>query len=204
MHESGGQPQRVNDMIENLKVTTVQEENKTLMKYLLNFRNNCLCYLKLALFLSLNDSNKIFSFLLTKKHLQNLTLVMLAVKKAELPGMFGLNKTISKQEWESLCKSQQIKKMMAVYSQDVEALGRKYTQFYKNLLNTKLPPEKLPSFDLNTDYQEQLVGFCQDMFQAGKNVLKSAFSRTDVDEYYGIVQRIMVYEKYTPDQIFLF
>lgn len=56
-------------MIENLKVTTVEEENKTLMKYLLNFRNNCLCYSKLSLFLSINDSNKVFAFLLSKKHL---------------------------------------------------------------------------------------------------------------------------------------
>jgi serine/threonine protein kinase len=195
---------QINEAIDDLKLSSIEGDNQLFLRYILNYRNNCMIYSYLAKFFDEYGVNLIFTFLLVKKHLQNCSALLFCLQKQQIPRFSYFQKIdINEKEWAKFCKGPWFRKISSLFVRDVQIIAQKCTQSYKNLLNTNIDPSNLPKFDMNIAYQEELVAFC-DEFRLKCKSIGGEFEKPEVEKALSFVQRVLVYEKYDQTQIILF
>jgi serine/threonine protein kinase len=203
-HQLDSKSKQIIQDLDDLKLSSIEGDNQVYLRYFLNYRNNSLTYSKLAVFFEEYGVNLIFTFLLIKKHLQNLAALLICLKKQQVP-KFSYFKTIeiSSSEWAKFCKGPWYRRITSLITRDMKSVSDKCTQAYKNLLNTNATPEVLPKFDLNVTYNDELIAFCDDFRQKCQNI-GGEIDKPEVSKALNWVQKILIYEKYDCGQIILF
>ena len=180
----------------------------TLGEIFLRFRNNCLNYSRLSLLLYKNGFNKLIAFLLLKRHIQNLSGVIISYKKRSPPKFKPLKiKGLSASRWEELCVSDEFKKIICLIADDIASLTVKYSELFKEIqmcaqndnrlsyLRDKHELDKL--FDINYGYNEENMVKYFAKFINDQNSKKMK----DFTEIADLVNKVQIYELYNPDEM---
>lgn len=171
-----------------------QNQNLKVLSYLLNFRNNLLVYSQLAKCLQEKQFSRVLVFLLIKRHLQELTMMVLFLKAQETPsfGPFALI-VFDKNSWSNFVKSPIFNQVSSLFLFDLKKLTGKYSQVYKDILNSMKEGIDLPSYDLNVDYKKEINRFCESI-NSKIQVIIAKKSSPELDKIGKMLQLVMLYE----------
>ena len=181
-------------LVKDDRLSLANDNTKIIIAFLLNYRNNIIVYSRLATVLQQRQFSKILVFLLVKKHLQNLSCVLCFLKDKKFPS-FGpfLQLTIDKNGFDEFLKSTNYQQMCSLYLSDINRLGVRYPQLYKDLLNATKNSDELPLYDLNVDYKKEIINCCSDLNEKCKYIISMKPS-TELGKISNLMQLVLLYE----------
>lgn len=171
--------------------------------YFLNMRNNLLLYSVLSRGLQLKQFSAVFIFLLTKRHMQYLSMLILAFQTRELPSFAPFNQIpLNKEDWLQFANSPLHRQIGALLLSDLNLLVQRLPQLSKNMLNANRLDLPLPTMDMNIDCRKELVTFCVSINDLLQNVLQSGKSVSgDLERITKMLQLIIQYEQIDPTRL---
>lgn len=171
--------------------------------YFLNMRNNLIMYSVLARALQQKQFSAVFIFLLMKRHMQYLSMLILSFQTREMPTFVPFNQIqLKKDDWLQLTNSQTFKQLGAVFLSDLNMLALRLPQLYKNMLNANRFDLVLPTMDMNIDCRKELVSYSTNINDVLLNVLQSNKSASgDLEKITKMLQLILQYEQIDPSRL---
>lgn len=185
------------------------EPNSEIPMRLLNFRNNTMDYYELSLLLYDNGFNKLISFLLLKRAIQNLSGLVVCYRNRTTPTYKPAEKLVSNEkEWNMLCDSITGKKAFCLMMEDLKVLLVKYSELYKGLLLLASKDKRFrylakqdnaeKLFDLNRRPEDKVLKkwFEQLVDNAGN------FKEENTEKIVLLIRKVRLYEFHNPEEIF--
>lgn len=192
-----------NDSLNKLRIPETEGDNQEYRCYLMNFRNNNLLYIQMSKLISDIGFNILFAFLLVKRSMQNITAIVGYLKTNRIPCNRNFEQIKFEVDvWSKFCHGHWIKLISSVFVNDFQRIGKKYNQMCKSLLNVQTAFSNVPSFDINEDESSVITYFCNEIITK----LGQLSSKDNPEEFKTIIkfaQRILIYEKYSPNQMVL-
>lgn len=195
------QPLKPISQVENSLSCTVSD-------IFLRYRNNCLTFSKLSLLLYQQGFNKLIAFLLLKRHIQNLSVVIVCFNKRKEPKTKPLNiKGLSSAFWAELCASPEFCKVVALMIDDLSTLVVKYAELFKEIqmcvqsdsrLNYLTNPEELNRlFDINLGYDiDQMRSYIEEFTKNANNQ-----NVEGVSEIVSLMKRVHAFEAVNSEEM---
>lgn len=182
--------------------------NTDLIELFLRFRNNCMAYSKLSWLLLSKGLNKLTAFLLLKKHIQNISAVLICFNKRTVPHFKPFDaQSISTNDWERLCSSKEFYKVVCLILDDISTLTVKYAELFKEIQSCVQSDKRLAFltdknqlddlFDLNICYKEETMKNYFDEFIFNSNSIKDQ----DTSQIVTLMRKIQLYEVHSPAEI---
>lgn len=193
--------------LDNLKqeqrLSIEQNQMAKMCMNLLHFRNNLVMYSKLARLLQDKQFSRICVFLVTKRHMQHLGLLVSTLRYGEIPAFGAFAKLdIEPVIWGNFIKTPMFPQVAALLVSDLKSLAEALPQLFKNLINAGRPDVETPTMDLNIDCSAELVQYCMEINEKIQKII-SARASPELEKLGRMLQLVVQYERVDPMRLVL-
>lgn len=203
LHPRVAQPLNIDprfDHVNKADRPVAQTEPKILEKKLLNYRNNILEYSKTAKIILQNKINKIFVFLLYKRHLQFLGLALSCfIEKTvpKFPPFLKLN--IQSNQWMDVVDGPYAKSLIGLFLDDLLEVKARYCEVYKEIFKiNQQKPFMLPSFDISIKISKSFNDYLDDL---SRKLLLLKLSTPESEKITNCIVNLQHFEKFDFEQL---